>query len=82
MVRPRSGFEGRIFLILPRTGHGSSQLFEMLPVFFRVFSERALFVRGMMHPYFSVGPSRHKEKFMSCLGGLFFLKSHGASSPW
>jgi len=28
---------------------------------FRAFRGRALFVRGMMHPYFSVGPSRQRE---------------------
>jgi hypothetical protein len=27
----------------------------------RVFRERALFVRGMMHPYFSMGPRRKRE---------------------
>jgi hypothetical protein len=28
---------------------------------FRAFRGRALFVRGMIHPYFSVGPSRQRE---------------------
>jgi hypothetical protein len=28
---------------------------------FRAFLERALFVRGMMHPYFSVGPLTQRE---------------------
>jgi hypothetical protein len=32
-VRPHTGFEESHFSISPRTGHGSSQVFEMLPVF-------------------------------------------------
>jgi hypothetical protein len=37
---------------------------------FRVFRGRALFVRRMMHPYFSVGPSRQREALVCCLDGL------------
>jgi hypothetical protein len=50
-VRPHTGFVESLLFISPRTGHGNSQVLEMLP-FFRVFRGRALFVRGMMHPYF------------------------------
>jgi hypothetical protein len=32
-VRPHTGFVGSLFFISPRTGHGSSQVFEMLPAF-------------------------------------------------
>jgi hypothetical protein len=32
----------------------------------RVFRARVLFVRIMMHPYFSVGPSRQREALVSC----------------
>ena len=56
-VRPHTGFVGSLFFISPRTGHGSSEVFEMLPAF-RVFLGRALFARGGVHPYLSVGPSR------------------------
>jgi hypothetical protein len=42
-VRPHTGFEGGIFFISPRTGHGSSQVFGMLSAF-RIFREQALFV--------------------------------------
>ena len=54
-VRPNTGFVASLFFISPRTGHGSSQVFEMLPDFC-VFRGRALFVQGMMHSYlFSSG---------------------------
>ena len=49
---------------------------------FRAFRARALFVRGVMHPYFSVGPSRQSEAQCGCPGGLALLESHGASTPW
>jgi hypothetical protein len=32
-VRPYTAFVGSLFFISPRTGHGSSQVFEMLPAF-------------------------------------------------
>jgi hypothetical protein len=32
-VRPHTGFVGSLFFISPRTGRGSSQVFEMLPAF-------------------------------------------------
>jgi hypothetical protein len=32
-VRPHTGFMGSLFFISPRTGHGSSQVFEKLPAF-------------------------------------------------
>jgi hypothetical protein len=44
-VRPHTGFVESFFFISPRTGHGSSNVFEMLPAF-RAFCGRALFVRG------------------------------------
>ena len=52
-------------------GHGSSQVFEMLPAFhvFRV----CFFVRGVMHPFFSVGPSRQR-------GGIRVLLRRAGSS--
>ena len=36
-VRPHTGFVGSLFFISPRTGHGSSKVFEMLPAFFVYF---------------------------------------------
>jgi hypothetical protein len=39
---------------------------------FRAFLGRALFVRGMMHPYFSVGPSRRKEASVAAPAGWLF----------
>jgi hypothetical protein len=44
---------------------------------FCAFRGRALFVRGMKHPYFSVGPSRQKE-------ALVWLPERAGSSgiPW
>jgi hypothetical protein len=35
-------------------------VFEMLPAFSCIFG-RALFVRKMMHPYYSVGPPRQRR---------------------
>jgi hypothetical protein len=32
-VRPHAGFVGSLFIISSRTGHGSLQVFEMLPAF-------------------------------------------------
>jgi hypothetical protein len=32
-VRPYTGFVGSLFFMSPRTGHGSSQVFEMPPAF-------------------------------------------------
>ena len=37
-VRPHTGFVESLFFISPRTGHGSSQVFEMLPAFFVDFA--------------------------------------------
>jgi hypothetical protein len=69
------------FFILSRTGHGSSQVFEMLSAFL-AFRGRYLLVRGMTHPYFSVGPSRQREALVYCRDGLALLETHDASSPW
>jgi len=44
-VCPRTGFVESLFFISPRTGHGSSKVFEILQLF-RAFLGRALFVRG------------------------------------
>jgi hypothetical protein len=76
-VRPHTGFVGSLFSISPRTGHGSSQVLEMLPVFFGGFRERALFVRVMTYPYFSVGPPTQEET-------LTWLPRRAGSSriPW
>jgi hypothetical protein len=35
-VRPHPGFVASFLFISPRTGHGSSQVFEMLPAFSRI----------------------------------------------
>jgi hypothetical protein len=69
--RPHTGFVGSLFFMSHRTGHGSSKVFEMLPAF-RAFHGRALFVRGVMHPYFSVGP----------LGSLRGYKVRTDSAGW
>ena len=60
---PATQKERRLFFISPRTGHGSSKVFETPPAF-RLFRGRALFVRGVMNPYFSVGPSRQREALL------------------
>jgi hypothetical protein len=52
------------------------------PQLFREFRARALFVRGVLHPYFSVGPSRQREALVCCLDGLAILEYHGAFSRW
>jgi hypothetical protein len=39
-VRPRSGFVESLIFISSRTGHGSSQVFEMLPAFSCIFGVR------------------------------------------
>ena len=52
-VRPHTGFVGSLFFISPRFVDERCQLF-------RAFRGRALFVRGMMHPYFSMGPPRQR----------------------
>ena len=36
-VRPHTGFVGSLFFISPRTGHGSSQVFEIAASFFVYF---------------------------------------------
>jgi hypothetical protein len=59
-VRPHTGFVESLFFISPRTGHGNSQVFEVLLAVF-VFRWRVLFLRGVMHSFFSVGPSRLKR---------------------
>jgi hypothetical protein len=50
-VRLHTGFAKSLFFISPRTGHGCSQVLEMLPDF-SCFCGRALFVRGVAHSYF------------------------------
>jgi hypothetical protein len=53
-VRPHTGFVGSLFFISPRTGHGSSQVFEMLPAFsciswacaFRAGDDASMFFSG------------------------------------
>ena len=56
---PHTGFVGSLYFISSRTGHGSSQVFEMLPAFSCI--SWACAFRAVMHPYFSVGPSRQSE---------------------
>ena len=53
-VRPHTGFVESLFFISPRTGHGSSQVFEMLPAFsciswacaFRAGDDASIFFSG------------------------------------
>jgi hypothetical protein len=72
-IRPHTGFVVSLFFIFFRTGHGSSQVFEMLPDFC-VFRGRALFVQGMMHSYlFSSGP-------VEAEGGTSVLSRRAGSS--
>jgi hypothetical protein len=78
-VRPHPCFVASLFLITPRTSHGSSQVPESLPAV-RVFRGPVLFVQGSMHSYFPVGPPRQREGILTCLGWLALLESHGASS--
>jgi hypothetical protein len=74
VVRPHTGFVGSIFLISPRTGHGSLQVLEMLPAF-SCISFACAFRVGGDASIFSVGPSRQREA-----DGLALLESHGAPS--
>jgi hypothetical protein len=57
-VRPHTGFVASIFFISPRTGHGISQNFRS---FFVYFVGVHFSCGGVMHPYYSVGPSRQRE---------------------
>ena len=59
-VRPHTGFVGSLFFISTRTGHGSSQEFEMLPAF-SCISWACAFRAGDDASIFSVGPSRQRE---------------------
>jgi hypothetical protein len=53
-VRPHTGFVGSLIFISPRTGHGSSQVFGMLPAFsciswacaFRAGDDASMFFSG------------------------------------
>jgi hypothetical protein len=47
---------------------------------FRVFRERALFVRGTAHPYFQWASRGRGDVLVSCLDGLALLEYYGASS--
>jgi hypothetical protein len=49
---------------------------------FREFYDRALFVRGVVHPYFQLTRRGREEALVSCLDGLALLEYYGASSPW
>jgi hypothetical protein len=52
-VRPHIGFVGSLFFISPRTGHGSSHVFKMLPAFSCISCACAFGGRGgVIHPYF------------------------------
>jgi hypothetical protein len=82
-ARLHTGFVGNLFFISPRTGHGSSKVFRTLPAFSCIqFRGRELFVRGVMRPYFLVGPSKQREALVYCLDGLVLLEYDGAPSPW
>jgi hypothetical protein len=77
-VRPRTGFMRSLFFKSPVRAMAVCKC-SICCQHFRVFSERALFVRGVMNPYFFVGPSKQREALVSCLDGLALLESHGAS---
>jgi hypothetical protein len=49
-----------LHFISPRTGHSSSQVFEMLPAFSCILWASA-FRAGLVHPNFSVGPPRKRS---------------------
>jgi hypothetical protein len=59
-VRPHTGFVESLFFISPHTGHGSSQVFEMLPAFSWI-SCACAFRAGDDASIFSVGPSRQRK---------------------
>jgi len=59
-VRHHTGIVGSLLFIWSSTGHRSSQVFGILPAFSCICG-RALLVREMMYPYFSVGPSRQRR---------------------
>jgi hypothetical protein len=61
-----------------RTGHGSSQVFEMLQAFLCI-SWACDFRAGDNASIFLVGPSRQTEALLSCLDGLALLVSRRAS---
>jgi hypothetical protein len=79
-VRPHPGFVESLLFISSR--NGLARKCSKCCQLFRAFRGRA-FLRGMVQPYFSVGPTRQwKGTSCFCLGGLALLEFHGASSPW
>jgi hypothetical protein len=54
-IRPHTGFVESLFFLSPRTGHGSSEVFEMLPAF-SCSSWACVFLAGDDASIFSVGP--------------------------
>ena len=75
-VRPHTGFVESLFFISPRTGHGSSQVFEMLPAFswilwacvFRAGDDASMFFSGPAGAKggTSVAPRRAGSSRISC----------------
>jgi hypothetical protein len=82
-VRPHTGFVGGLFFISPRTGHGNSKVFEMLPAF-SCISCACAFRAGDDTFSFSVGPlgSLRGVKSEDWLSWLALLEYNSASSPW
>jgi hypothetical protein len=80
-IRPHTSFVGSVFSMSSRTGHGSSQEFEMLPSFWFI-SCACAFRAGDEANIFSVGPSRLREALVPCLDGLALLESHEEYSLW
>jgi hypothetical protein len=59
-VRPHTGYVGNLFFISPRTGHGSSQVFEMLPAF-SCLTWVCVFRAGDGASIYTVGPPRQRR---------------------
>jgi hypothetical protein len=79
-VRPYAGFL-ESFSSFRSVRAMAVRKFEMQP-YFREFHGRALFVWGMAHSYFSVGPQRQRTTHMWLPpGGLALLEFYGASFP-
>jgi hypothetical protein len=71
-VRPNTGFVGSLFFISPRTGHGSSKVFEVLPNF--SCGSWACAFRGINASIIFSGPIEAEER------GTCFLSRRAGSS--
>jgi hypothetical protein len=81
-VYPHTGFVGSLFFISPRTGHGSSQVFEILPAFSCILRASAFRAGGDASIFFQWALRGRGWNICGYPGGLALLESHCASTPW